>query len=218
MFGAPSERTASLSSRRASVPSLTSPRSAAGTGPFDKARLESLRPGLELLALRALGDRQVSEEVAQETLARAVIAAERGTLVQDGKVAAFVAGIARHVIADRQREMARLVPLSAADAVPSPSEDPLDRLLSADERLAVHAALATLSAGDRELLRRCYFDGESPTEIAMQLGEPPERIRKRKSRALDRLRESLEGAPGHVRLVRATVEVSPPLSSTEDAP
>jgi len=39
--------------------------------------LERLRPGLRLMALRALGSVAAAEEAAQETLARAVIAAER---------------------------------------------------------------------------------------------------------------------------------------------
>lgn len=203
---------------RASASQLTSPRPAVQPEPFDSTELEALRPGLELLALRAFGDRLVSEEVAQETLARAVIAAERGTLVQNGKVAAFVAGIARHVIADKQREAARLAPLSAADAVPSPAADPLERLLSADERRAVHTALAALGAADRELLRRCYFDGESPAEIADKLGEPAERIRKRKSRALDRLRDALAAPSRHVRLPATTFSVSHSTPQTDDVP
>lgn len=197
---------------------MTSPRSANDPVAFDRSQLEALRPGLELLALRAFGDRQVAEEVAQESLARALVAADRGTPIQEGKVAAFVAGIARHVIADRRRESARLAPLSAADAVAAPGADPLDHLLSADDRRAVHRALAALSAPDRELLHLCYFEGRTPTEIAAALGEPPERIRKRKSRALERLREALADGEGHARLLGATIQVPPPITAVEGAP
>lgn len=218
MFDAPSVTGGTPSLCRASATRLSFPRPAVQPTPFDRTELEALRPGLELLALRAFGDRQISEEVAQETLARAVIAAERGTLVQDGKVAAFVAGIARHVIADKHREAARLAPLSAADAIPSPAADPLERLLSLDERRSVHSALASLSAEDRELLRRCYFDGETPAEIADKLGEPPERIRKRKSRALDRLRDALAAPLSHVRVLPTTLSVPHTLPHTDEVP
>lgn len=185
---------------------------------MDLSQLEALRHGLELLALRALGDRSAAEEVAQEALARAVVAADRGTIVQVGRLAAFVAGIARHVIADRQRNAARLAPLSAAAAVAAPAEDPLARLLGADERAAVHAALARLSPTDRNLLRLCYFDGLAPSEIATRLGEPPERVRKRKSRAIERLRELLTLGDGHVRPPNPTLGMQPALTPTEDAP
>ena len=147
---------------RPSVPSVTSPQPATGATALDRTQLEGLRRGLELLALRAFGDRAVAEEIAQETLARAVVAAERGAKVETGKLAAFVAGIARHVITDRQRESGRLAPLSAADSIEAPDADPLARLLSDDEARAVRAALTSLGADDRELLRLCYFEGRSP--------------------------------------------------------
>jgi RNA polymerase sigma-70 factor (ECF subfamily) len=186
---------------------MTFPSPTPADAPIDLGALEQLRPGLELLALRAFGDRAAAEEIAQESLARAVAAAERGTLVRHGGVAAFVAGIARHVITDRLRSTAREAPLSTADAVPNGDTNPLDQLLAADEADRVRAALATLSAGDRELLRLSYYDGRAPAEIAAMTGEPSERIRKRKSRALERLREFLV-AHGHV----------PPATPTERVP
>lgn len=197
---------------------MTSLRDNAAPAPLDRSQLEGLRRGLELLALRALGERAAAEEVAQETLARAVVAAERGTVVQEGRLAAFVAGIARHVIADRQRDDAKRAPLSAAAHLVSAEADPLSRLMTADERAAVHAALALLSPADRELLQLCYFDGLSPADIAAQLGEPAERIRKRKSRALERVREALARGVGHVRAPTATLAMPRALSPTEDAP
>lgn len=196
---------------------MTSPQETPAPAPFDRSQLEGLRHGLELLALRVLGDRGAAEEVAQETLARAVVAADRGTVIQDGRLAAFVAGIARHVIADRQRDDAKRAPLSAAAHLVSAETDPLTKLMSADERASVHTALGVISVPDRELLRLCYFEGLSPTEIARQLGEPAERIRKRKSRALDRLREALTAGVGHVRQAAATVRMQRSLSPTEDA-
>ena len=49
----------------------------------------------------------------------------------------------------------------------------------------------TSFAADRDLLGLCYFEGLTAVEIADRLGEPPERIRKRKSRAVERLRQAL---------------------------
>lgn len=170
---------------------MTSPSPNPADAPIDRDALEALRPGLRLLALRALGDAAAAEEVAQESLARAVAAAERGTLVRRGGTAAFVAGIARHVISDRQRAFSREAPLAAADGIPAESADPLERMLADDEAAEVRAALGELATGDRELLRLSYYEGHGPAEIAAMTGEPSDRIRKRKSRALERLRELL---------------------------
>ncbi len=73
----------------------------------------------------------------------------------------------------------------------------LSALVSATEGARVRDALGLLSAPDQELLRLCYFEGLSPGEIARRLGEPADRVRKRKSRALERLRLAFRGAPGH---------------------
>ena len=164
--------------------------------------LEHLRSGLHLMALRALGTKPAAEEIAQETLARAVVALQNGHPVDPVRVPAFVAGIARHVIADALRAGRRVVSLDAQDqSQPVAIEaDALDALVSAAERERVQAALRQLSPADHELLRLCYFDGLTPTEVAARLGEPAERIRKRKSRALERLRTAFRGgdpAGGH---------------------
>ena len=157
--------------------------------------LESLRSGLHLLAVRALGTADAAEEAVQETLARAVAALARGQLADPAKLPAFVAGIARHVIVDMQRARCRSVSFENLPAAAHPSYHPdaLKALVSAEERARVRAALLSLSGPDRDLLRLCYVDGLAPTEIAQRTGEPPERIRKRKSRAMDRLRAAFHG-------------------------
>lgn len=159
-------------------------------------RLEPLRPGLFVIALRSLGTQEAAEEAVQETLARAVVAIGRGQPHEPGKLPAFVAGIARHVITDMIRLRMRAVPLATVPEGAHRSEDnALDSLISAADRVAIRSALDALSPADRELLRLCYYEGLTPLEVAARTGEPAERIRKRKSRALDRLREALHG--GH---------------------
>jgi RNA polymerase sigma-70 factor, ECF subfamily len=150
------------------------------------------------MALRSLGSVPAAEEAAQETLARAVEALQSGQLRDPERVAAFVSGIARHVIADACRARKRDVPLEGLPeaAAVAGTGDALAALISTAEQGAVRTALARLSAGDRELLRLAFFEGLEPAEIAARLGEPAERIRKRKSRALERLRAAFLGATG----------------------
>ncbi|PYP61556.1 MAG: hypothetical protein DMD37_13210, partial [Gemmatimonadetes bacterium] len=160
-----------------------------------------------------------AEEAVQETLARAVAALARDQLADPAKLPAFVAGIARHVIVDMQRARYRSVSLESLPVAAHPSYHPdaLKALVLAEERARVRAALVSLSESDRDLLGLCYVEGLAPTEIAERTGEPAERIRKRKSRAMDRLREAFHGAgaPRHAearlptREARATGGVRP---------
>ena len=166
--------------------------------PLDPARLEPLRAGLELLALRALGDRDLAREAAQEAIARAVAAGTRGITTGAGRLAAFVAGIARHVVTDIRRARAR-APMVDIDTIPLPTSgpDPLEQLIDRAQMEEVQRALDRLPPSDRELLRLCFYEGLTPGEVATHLGEPAERIRKRKSRALERLRAAFGDLPGH---------------------
>jgi len=161
--------------------------------------LEHLRPGLELLALRTLGSADASREAAQETLTRAVVALANGQPSDPLKLPAFVAGIARHVIVDMVRAERRVVSLETLPAGDQPSSnvDALSALVSTIERARVRDVLGQLAPSDRELLRLCYFEGLTPSELAERLGEPADRVRKRKSRALERLRQAFRGDGGH---------------------
>lgn len=156
--------------------------------------LELLRAGIRLMALRALGDADAAEEVAQETLTRAVTTVRApGTAINLG---AYVAGIARHVIADwfRARGRATPMPTEALEAVRDDRPDPLAAICADEETVRVRAALAALGDADRELLSLCYLHDLTPAEVARRLGVPPERIRQRKLRALQRLRAAFDAA------------------------
>lgn len=162
--------------------------------------LERFRAGLQLMAVHRLGSADAAEEAVQETLSRAVVALANGQPAEASRLGAFVTGIARHVIIDILRARGRLLPPDAAgeQQYAQAAPDALDGLVSAEERTRVRAALNALGAADRELLRLCYFEGLTPTDVAARLGEPPERVRKRKSRALDRLRAAFrDGNSGH---------------------
>lgn len=162
------------------------------SGSFEADELEGLRAGVRIMALRALGDLEAADEAVQETLARAIAALRDGRLRDRAKLGAFVAGIARHVIADVFRARQRTLPIEALplNVAVAKASDPLARIISDEERRRLEVALAQLSLRDRDILRMCFFEGLSPAEVAARLGESAERIRKRKSRALERLRRA----------------------------
>lgn len=167
-------------------------------GEIDDRQLELLRSGLRLMALRALGDLEAAEEAVQETLARAFDVLRGGRRLDPRELGAFVGGIARHVIVDAHRARQRAVSLESLPDPPAATatDDPLAALVSADERARLRAALGRLSTGDYELLRLSFFEALTPGQLATRLRQPAERIRKRKSRALDRLRRAFFGEGG----------------------
>lgn len=153
-------------------------------------KLETLRRGLYMIALRRLGDPEAAQDVVQESLVRALAALREGRGPEPEKLGAFVTAIAGHVIADLYRSRERQATFEAKrdrDALEQPL-DPLSSLIVAEECDAVRAAMARLSRADQLLLRLCYTERLTPREIGERLGEPAGRIRVRKSRALARLR------------------------------
>ena len=184
-----------------------------------------MRSGLRIIALRALRDADLAEEAVQETLSRAVVALEAGRLDDPTKLGAYVAGIANHVCLHMLRDRKDTVPLEDESGEPRrfpqlrTVHDPLEALISEGERERLRAAFDELSASDQQLLRLCFHEDRSPTEIAAALSEPPERVRKRKSRALERLRQeflrvaksdTVRHQPGHDEAAQGTDNVAPP--------
>ena len=160
---------------------------------IDGPELEVLRNGVRLMALRAFGDADVAEEIAQEAIVRAFHALRES---RPERLGAFIAGIARHIIADVIRSRARASSLHEVtpDAQPIVTPDPIADLCHAEEKARVLEALRQIPDGDRELLHLIYYQDQSPTEVARELGLTPESIRQRKLRALARLRRAFDAA------------------------
>ncbi len=161
---------------------------------IDGAELEVLRGGVRLMALRAFGDGDLADEIAQETLVRAFHSLRTS---RPERMGPFVAGIARHVIADVIRKRSRPAHLEelAPDAHPSVTPDPIADLCLAEEKARILEALDEISEDDKALLHLVYFQDHSPVEIARRLGLTPESIRQRKLRALARLRRAFNEVP-----------------------
>lgn len=151
--------------------------------------------GLEIIALRALGNTEDARDAVQETLARAIEVLRTRGIPDSYTLDAFLYGIVRHVIADQVRLRRRVGRGGRApEHLTAPLPSALEQLVNREEREAVARGLAQLPAADRRLLTRCFVHGERPGQIAVRLGQPAERIRKQKSRALERLRAVLAPA------------------------
>jgi len=172
--------------------------------------------GVHAVALRLTSDRQVAEEVVQETF---LALWNRAELFDPSlaSLATWLRTIARNRTVDRLRAAGRRPPLislagrgdgdepdgdldrfgSAAvvlgGAVPDPS--PEAAVEAADIRAAVGAALAEMPEPERVVIVLAYREGLTQVEIAERLEWPLGTVKTRTRRALAHLRVALEG--GH---------------------
>lgn len=169
-------------------------------------------------ACRLTSDRQVAEEVVQETF---LALWNRAELFDPnaGSLAAWLHTIARNRTVDRLRAIGRrprLVPVSSirqddeadssaleriagagfvvggADMGPGP-EGALDAL---EVRLTIRDALDGMPEVERTVILLAYRDDLTQAEIAQRLGWPLGTVKTRTRRALLRLREALGSAMG----------------------
>jgi RNA polymerase sigma-70 factor (ECF subfamily) len=170
---------------------------------------EVLRAGLEWVALRAIGDADLAREALQETLARTLAALDADRIPATVRLPAYAHGILRHVIADLRSEHHHWDSRSPDPEWADPTEaSPLERLITEEEEARVRRAVMTMPPEERELLVRCFVHGERVAELARSLGVPAARVRKRKSRAIAKLRAVLAPEPArHVPLPTPTYRV-----------
>ena len=148
--------------------------------------LTPLLPRLRAMALYALGNSSTADDVAQEAVARALARADE--IRDTANVAGFVAGIARHIIADHIRAKQRIEVDVHAIEIPHAHPDALAQLMADEQRVQLRTALRQLSAADCEILRLSYVEGLGAAEVGNRLNETSMVVRKRKSRAVERLR------------------------------
>lgn len=180
-----------------------------GFATIDAVRIGLLRNGLRIMAQRALGDDDAAEDVVQEALMRALRAVTAEMAADPDRLGAFVGGIARHVIADVKRSASRYSTQDGRLYALSTMPDALSTVLEQEEQARVRGAIESLSASDQIIIRTSFYEGLTPTEIAERLNQPAERIRKRKSRALARLRAVLELAASHESKRTASMKAEP---------
>ena len=167
-------------------------------------------------AWRLTSDRQVAEEVVQETFLALWNRAELFNPMT-GSLAAWLHTIARNRTVDRLRASGRrpnLVPLSSVRQDDEPESAVLERLAgtgrvvagadlgpgperaleAAEVRLALREALDGMPDVERTVILMAYREELTQSEIAERLGWPLGTVKTRTRRALHRLRETLTGS------------------------
>jgi RNA polymerase sigma-70 factor (ECF subfamily) len=153
--------------------------------------VEKYRRPVYAVAAARMRDPEAAQDLAQEILLAVLEALRAGRLEDVNRLSAFVQGTARNRIntylASLYQERDRPSPPSAA-AVATPD----DCYEQTERETLVRRALARLTPKDRKILLLILVDGLKPGEIAARLGISSERLRKRKSRALQRIREAVK--------------------------
>ncbi len=170
-----------------------------GSASTDEALVTSLyaEHGATLLAYatRLTGDRQLAEDVVQETLLRAWRNAAKLT-EERGSIRGWLFTVARNIVTDRVRaRQARPAEVSESPATPPIAYDHADDVVNS---VYVRHALQTLSPEHRAVLVTVYYGGKTATEAAEILGVPPGTIKSRAYYALRALRGAIEEAKEEV--------------------
>ena len=159
------------------------------------AELYDRHAGLVLtVALRVVGDRELAEEVLQDTFLRCWAGA---TTYQPGrgKVLGWLMGIARNrsidVLRSRQHKSRMREQNALLESEDSELFSEADETESIAMREVVTTAMSTLPLAQRQVVELAYYGGMSQTEIARATGEPLGTVKSRTRIAMDHLRQQL---------------------------
>jgi RNA polymerase sigma-70 factor (ECF subfamily) len=149
------------------------------------------------LLMRVLGNPEDAQEVLQETFVKAWTSAKMFDAAR-GSEAAWLISIARsrgidrirsrRTRVDREDEAGRELSIFSSFVHVSTG---VDDAIQAEERQAVHGALAELPEAQRLALELAYFEGLSQTEIADRLQQPLGTIKTRMQLGMKKMRERL---------------------------
>jgi RNA polymerase sigma-70 factor (ECF subfamily) len=144
-----------------------------------------------LMAWARARDSEAAVDLAQDTMLAVLKAVRNGQLIDAERLPGFVRGTAKNIINNHLRGRERVHP-APETSLPQPGPDPEQLAGQAERMEQVRRALAELRPADRQILLLTLTEGLTPREIAERLGLGSEVVRKRKSRALARLKETVK--------------------------
>lgn len=145
------------------------------------------RRALTTLLRRHLKDRELADDLSQEVFHIAFRSLREGRLHDDGKLAAYLWGIARNLASTERRRRRRMQMAEVTDVHRVASPGPDDLMLSGERTRLLQDAVRGLSPRDREVLSAFYLDEEPKDAICARLNLTPSRFDVIKFRALKRL-------------------------------
>lgn len=152
----------------------------------EEVLVNTYRRGILVIATARVRDRDAALDLTQEILIAVLRALREGSLRQSEKLPAFIQGTARNIINNFLRNRARRAECEL-DEAGLPSEDPVERLESAERQRLVRRELESYSSTDQQILLWSLVDGHSLAEVAKRLNMSHEAVRARKSRLVRRI-------------------------------
>ncbi|HEU4618829.1 MAG TPA: sigma-70 family RNA polymerase sigma factor [Gammaproteobacteria bacterium] len=147
---------------------------------------------LRYVLLREVGDRDLADDLYQETLLIVITRLRTRGLEAPDKLAGFLVGVARQLARAHRREQMRRATMPPAEELADPSPSPCEWAIRAEEAEAVRAAIARLPVKrDRDLLRRRYFIEEDARVSCSVLSLDSRQLNRMIHRARTRLREEI---------------------------
>jgi RNA polymerase sigma-70 factor, ECF subfamily len=161
--------------------------------PRDEDLIEELYSEYERRIYRYIaarvGSSAEAEDLASQTYLKAIETLQRGYIAQNS--AAWLFGIARHIVADHYRSRRKVSSLDDAEGIAAP-EHRLDEAIATQFQLErVADALASLAPDRAEALALRIFGDLSSAEVAEVMGKSPGAVKLLIYRAIQDLRSRL---------------------------
>lgn len=158
---------------------------------MDEALLvQEYRARILYFVLSRVRDRSAAEEITQDVLLIVIQALRENQVRESSKLGSYIFGVARNLILRHRNQSHKNSAWSDGDPEAiSWSRHPEAEFFLKEQRARVRQALDRLGSQDREILYLAFVEGDDLKEIARKLGIPYAAARKRKSRAVERLRK-----------------------------
>jgi RNA polymerase sigma-70 factor (ECF subfamily) len=136
-------------------------------------------------------------DLCQETFRMALEKIRRGDVREPEKLSAFITGLAKNIVIDYHRRMARRddrhLNIEAAEQLADPAPSPLDEVLRKERTQIARQVISELPiARDRALLLRFYIIGDDKERICAELGLTSLQFNRVLFRALKRCRDLVQ--------------------------
>jgi RNA polymerase sigma-70 factor (ECF subfamily) len=139
------------------------------------------------------------EDVRQETFMRVLTALKKkGSLASPESLGAFVKAVCNNVLLETYRSGGRTTALDDEMDEPEAGEPSVEwRVLKAEERVKVRAAIAGLPPRDRDLIRWLFFEDRDKDDVCRELQVDRDYLRVLFHRAKQRFRERFSSGEQH---------------------
>jgi RNA polymerase sigma-70 factor (ECF subfamily) len=139
------------------------------------------------------------EDVRQETFMRVLTALKKkGSLASAESLGAFVNAVCNNVLLETYRSGGRTTALDDEMDEPEAGEPSVEwRVLKAEERVKVRAAIAGLPPRDRDLIRWLFFEDRDKDDVCRELQVDRDYLRVLFHRAKQRFRERFSSGEQH---------------------